>query len=143
MALEAGLIALAATGANTVVTAMATDAWNSIRSGFARLLGRGDAEATAEVERQLEEARRELERLDGAARDQATADRRAAWRAALADLLASDPQAASLLTDFLTMAGASPPSQSAGSIRQNAVATGDAQQVVQGSGTQSITFGKG
>jgi hypothetical protein len=42
MPLEAALIALAALAGNTVVTAAVTDAWESARKGFARLLGRGD-----------------------------------------------------------------------------------------------------
>lgn len=141
MALEAGLAALVATGANAVVAAMATDAWGTIRSGFARMLGHGDANRTVELERQLEDARGELERLEGAARDRAAADQETAWRTALTDLLTDQPQTVSSLVEFLTMAGVSVPAQSGTSITQHAVAAGDAQQVVQGSGTQSVTFG--
>ena len=42
MPLAEALVALAALAGNTVVTAAVTDAWESTRKGFARLLGRGD-----------------------------------------------------------------------------------------------------
>lgn len=141
MALEAGLAALAAAGANAVVTAMATDAWEAVRSGFARLLGRGQPQSTATVERQLEELRAQLERLEGEARDRAIADQQAAWSTALGGLLREEPQAKEVLSALLATAAAAAPAQPVASVTQYATATGDAQQVVMGSGTQSVTFG--
>ena len=47
------LAALAALAGNTVVTAAATDAWESARKGFARLLGRGDPDKTQRAEERL------------------------------------------------------------------------------------------
>lgn len=141
MALEAGLAALAAAGANAVVTAMATDAWEAVRSGFARLLGRGQPQSTATLERRLEEVRAELERLEGEARDRAVADQEAAWCTALTGVLSDEPRAREMLSALLATAAASAPTRPIASVTQYAAATGDAQQVVQGSGTQSITFG--
>lgn len=138
MAVGAELAALAAAGGSTLVTAMATDAWAVIRNGFARLLGGGEPDRIAALERALEEARVELEGLSETARPQAAADQAAAWREALAELLTDQPQAAAALAELLAQAGG--PAAS-GSVTQYVVATGDAQQAVQGHGVQSVTFG--
>ncbi|WP_433919512.1 hypothetical protein OIE50_33640 [Streptomyces canus] len=62
-----GLIAVAAAGGGAIVQAAGTDAWAGIRSGVARILGRGEAgREQAELER-LDQTRAELESAgDGA-----------------------------------------------------------------------------
>lgn len=139
MAAGVEVAALAAAGGTTLVTAMATDAWAVIRSGFARLPGRGEPDRIATLERALDEARAELAVLPDAARQQAAADQAAAWHAALAELLTDQPQAAAALAELLAQAGGPAPAD--GTVTQYAVATGDAQQAVQGHGVQSVTFG--
>jgi hypothetical protein len=141
MALEAELMTLAATGSNALIAAMATDAWGAVRSGFARLLGRGEPEHTAAFEHKLEEINAKLEQLEGATRQRAATDQEAAWRTALTELLTEQPQAAASLTELLVQAGVSMPQQPGPSVVQHVVAAGDAQQAVLGSGTQSVTFG--
>jgi hypothetical protein len=140
MALEAALAALAATGGSALVAAMATDAWNSIRAGFARLLGSGEPTRVAALEDRLEAARAELERMEGADLLRARADQESLWRGELADLLTGQPHVAESLTELLNRVRASLQSESSTPVTQYAVASGDAQQVVQGHGIQSITF---
>jgi hypothetical protein len=139
MAAGPELAALAAAGGTTLVTAMATDAWAVIRSGFARLLGRGEPDRISALECALEAARTELAGLPETARQQAVADQAAVWRGMLAELLTDRPQATAALAELLAQAGGPAPAD--GSVTQYAVATGDAQQAVQGHGVQSVTFG--
>jgi hypothetical protein len=139
MPLDPALAALTTAGASAVVAAMATDAWRSVRSGVARLLGRGQPDRVAALERELEESRADLERLEGDARQRAATSKEAALRSALAELLTEQPQSREALVELLTLAYAGNPSVS--TVTQFATATDDAQQVVQGSGVQSINFG--
>lgn len=141
MALEAALAALAATGGSALVAAMATDAWDSIRAGFASLLGRGEPARVAILKDRLENARAELGRLDGADLLRARADQESLWCGELTDLLADQPHVAESLAELLDRVRTSLQSASNPSVSQYAVASGDAQQVVQGHGIQSITFG--
>jgi hypothetical protein len=140
MALEAALAALAATGGSALVTAMATDTWNSIRAGFARLLGHGEPAQVAAFESRLEAARAELELLEGANLLRTRADQESLWRGELASLLTDHPHLAESLAELLDEVRASlQPSSTP--VTQYAVAHGNAQQVIQGHGIQSVTFG--
>src|SRR5215470_2089064 len=140
MALEAALAALAVTGGSALVTAMATDAWNSIRAGFARLLGHGEPAQVAALENRMEAARAELEHLEGADLLRARADQESLWRGELASLLTDHPHLAESLAELLDRARASL-QRSSTPVTQYAVASGDAQQAIQGHGIQSVTFG--
>ena len=91
MPLDAALIALAALAGNTVVTAAVTDAWESARKGFARLLGRGDPDRTKAIERRLEDTREQLTEATGADLERTRAALEAQWVTRLADLLEDDP----------------------------------------------------
>ena len=93
MPLDAALIALAALAGNTVVTAAVTDAWESARKGFARLLGRGDPDEDQLAEERLEETHDQLAEAGGADLEQARAALAAQWVTRLADLLEEDPGA--------------------------------------------------
>lgn len=84
------LMALAGLAGRTIVTAAATDAWESVRGKIARLLGCGDAERTKVAESRLEQTR---EQLSAAGADEervhaALADR---WTGRVADLLEDVP----------------------------------------------------
>jgi hypothetical protein len=95
------LVSLAGTAGQAVVTAAATDAWGTLRAGIARLLGRGDRDTTAAVERRLDDTGRELAETAQADLVVAQARVAAAWQARLADLLEDDPQAVAPLQVLL------------------------------------------
>jgi hypothetical protein len=90
MPLVAALVALAALAGNTVVTAAVTDAWEAARTGFARLLGRGDPDKTKAAERRLEETHDQLAQATGADLERVRAALEAQWTTRLADLLEDD-----------------------------------------------------
>jgi hypothetical protein len=91
MPLEAALIALAALAGNTVVTAAVTDAWESTRKGFARLLGRGDPAKAKLAEERLAETHDRLAQTTGADMEQVRAALEAQWVTRMRDLLEEDP----------------------------------------------------
>ena len=91
--LAGALITLAAQAGWTVVAAAATDAWDTARSGFAQLLGHGDAKRIRLAEQRLDETR---EQLTGAARTNTEETRTVLaerWAGRLADLLEEQPDA--------------------------------------------------
>jgi hypothetical protein len=85
------LVTLAEAAGQAVVTAAATDAWAKFKAGIARLLGRGDKERVAAVERRLEDTRRELAGTGQAELTAVQARLAAAWQTRLADLVEDDP----------------------------------------------------
>jgi len=92
MAAEEALLSLASTAGQAIVTAAVTDAWESVKSRFARLLGRGDQKRTDLAESRLEQAREELA---GVPADQMEAMQErvaVAWRTRLLDLLEEHPE---------------------------------------------------
>jgi hypothetical protein len=91
MPLVAALMALATLAGNTVVTAAMTDAWESARKGFARLLGRGDSDKTKLAERRLAETHDQLANAKGADLDRVRAGLQAQWVTRMTDLLEEDP----------------------------------------------------
>jgi hypothetical protein len=93
MVLIEGLLALASLAGRTVVGAAATDAWETAKRGFARLLGRGDPKQEQLAERRLEETREQLTVLEGADLEQASAALAQRWADRLADLLEEHPDA--------------------------------------------------
>ena len=93
MPLAETLIALAALTGNTVVTAAVTDAWESARKGFARLLGRGDPAKTKLAEERLTETADQLTEATGADVEPVRAALEAQWVTRMRDLLEEDPGA--------------------------------------------------
>lgn len=85
------LIALAALAGNTVVVAATTDAWEAVKSKFARLLGRGDPDKTKAAERRLEQTHDQLTSAAGADLVRVRAALEAQWVTRLTDLLEDDP----------------------------------------------------
>jgi hypothetical protein len=85
------LIALAALAGNTVVAAATTDAWETARHKFARLLGRGDPKKEQLAEKRLDETRQQLEGVTGQELQKTQADLEKAWQVRMADLLEEDP----------------------------------------------------
>jgi hypothetical protein len=93
MPLAEAVVALAALAGNTVVTAAVTDAWESARQGFARLLGRGDPAKTKLAGERLAETRDRLTQAAGEDAEQARAALEAQWVTRMRDLLEEDPGA--------------------------------------------------
>jgi hypothetical protein len=91
MPLEAALIALAALAGNTVVTAAVTDAWESARKGFARLLGRGDPAKTKLAEERLAETHDQFAEATRTDVERVRAVLEAQWVTRMRDLLEEDP----------------------------------------------------
>jgi hypothetical protein len=86
------LMALAQFAGQTVAAAALTDVWESARTRFARLLGRGDARKTETAGRWLTQTHEQLAAAppgDVAAARGAQAER---WTGRFADLLDEDPQ---------------------------------------------------
>lgn len=92
MAVEEALISLASTAAQTVVTAVATDAWEAVKRGFARLLGRGDLSRTELAERRLEQVREDLTGAPGDELEGVRDRQIATWQTRLLDVLEEHPE---------------------------------------------------
>jgi hypothetical protein len=87
------LLVLAQFAGQTVAAAAVTDAWESARGKFARLLGRGDARRTDAAAGWLAEAR-DLLTAPGGDTEAARAGMAQRWAGRFADLLDEDPGAA-------------------------------------------------
>jgi len=137
--------ALAASAGGALVQAMATDAWETCRERAARLLGRGEPQEVARQEARLERAREELAEVaaerpeDG---ERAAARQAAAWQTRFEDLLEDSPEQEQHLRDLVTFLQEQPSAvnAAAGQVTVHATASGNAQQAVQGQGTQHNTF---
>lgn len=92
MALDGGMLALAAVAGQTVVAAAVTDAWESAKRGFARLLGRGDPERTGLAEQRLEQSHEQLMAVPAADLELAQAQLAPTWQTRLFDLLEENPE---------------------------------------------------
>ncbi|MGH3887065.1 MAG: hypothetical protein ACRDSZ_10955 [Pseudonocardiaceae bacterium] len=96
------LAALAAAGGTAVVGAMATDAWESARSGVARLLGRGaDPHRQEIIKAQLDEDAALLERVGDAEREMVRQELEPVWRRRLATYLDQHPEAVEELRELV------------------------------------------
>ncbi|MFB8090374.1 hypothetical protein [Streptomyces sp. NPDC055992] len=89
-----GLVAVAAAGGGAVVQAAATDAWNGVRGGLARIFGRGDAgREQAELER-LDQTRAVLAAAqEGEEAQRVQIAQVARWQTRLETLLEELPEA--------------------------------------------------
>lgn len=93
------VVALASSGAGTLMTLMVTDGWARVKDGFATLFGRGgDKDA---IGAELEASRGQLVAARAAGDTQGAADVQAEWRARLRRLLERDPEAASMLAELV------------------------------------------
>lgn len=142
------LAVLAATAGAGLVQAMATDAWQQCRERVSRLLGRGDALEEARQGVRLDRVREEL--IEAAAvgddeGEQAGARQASAWRTRFEDLLEDAPHHEQPLRELLEFFREQAPAShaSADTVNVHAHASGQAQQAVQGQGTQHNTFGSG
>jgi hypothetical protein len=84
---------LAAAGATALVGAMATDAWQAARAGFAKLFGRGDRRQQELADRRLDQAGAQVAQADHNNQDHVRGELLAAWQVRLQDLLDEHPDA--------------------------------------------------
>jgi hypothetical protein len=136
--MEAELVALASSGASTLVALMATDAWGQAKRAVASLLAHSRPEAVPVIEGELEESRRELaaarDRHDGEAEEELVAQ----WKGRLRRLLVTDPDIASALRAVVDEleASASRLNLRTRSIKMDAKASGHGRVYQQGQGVQ-------
>ncbi|MFJ8026316.1 hypothetical protein [Streptomyces sp. NPDC096311] len=136
------LLALAAAGGGAVVQAAGTDAWNGVRAGIARMLGRGEA---AREQGELERLDRTQAVLEVSNEDEIEHVRKAqaaVWQNRLEMLLEELPEAqrqrtAAELRALIEQAGAGGGSQS---VHNDFSGSTFEKSAVQGSGTQHNTF---
>ncbi|MBD3140731.1 hypothetical protein [Microbispora bryophytorum] len=98
--MEAELMALASSGAATLVGLMVSDAWTEVKDGIARMLARG--RATEQVAHDLDVSRAELLQVGGSRDGQLLAAVEGEWRARLQELLQAEPALAEDLRRLLT-----------------------------------------
>lgn len=91
------LLGLATAAAAALVQAAATDTWRVARTGFVRLLGRGDRQREALTERRLDALATSVEQEPAAQRDEVRRRLLPAWQTRLADLIEEDPAVADAL----------------------------------------------
>jgi hypothetical protein len=87
------LMALASVAGRTVVSAAATDGWETARHGFAKLLGRGNSKQVQLAEQRLADTRKELAAAVGPEWEEIRSALAAQWATRLADLLEEHPDA--------------------------------------------------
>jgi hypothetical protein len=136
--MEAELVALASSGASTLVTLMATDAWEQAKRAITSLFARSRPDAVPIIEGELEESRRELVAAHDRRDEQAEQELVAQWQGRLRRLLATDPDAASVLRAVVDEleASASRLSLHTKSIKMDAKASGHGRVYQQGQGVQ-------
>jgi hypothetical protein len=87
------LMALTSLAGRMVVATAATDAWQTCKRRFARLLGHGDPAQIQLAEQRLEQTREQLAGAEGADLERVGVALEAQWATRLADLLQDDPAA--------------------------------------------------
>ncbi len=92
---------LAAAGGTALVGAAATDAWQTARSGFARLLGRGDGNRELTVATRLDHMAARLTEQSDREREQVRQELVTAWTARLSDFLEERPELATELRELI------------------------------------------
>jgi len=101
IAMDAELFALASTASTTVVTLLATDAWEKAKNALGTLWRRVHPERAATIEAELVDARTELLAAHAAGDQQTEQDLVAEWRGRLQRLLTADPRLADELRRLL------------------------------------------
>lgn len=92
--MDPATLALASAFGTAVVSAMATDAWQSTRARIVAIASRIRPDTADSLARTLEEQRISLLQIPEAEREQATNQLYVSWRSYFLDLLRSDPSGA-------------------------------------------------
>ncbi|MFF2542561.1 hypothetical protein ACFVUY_08350 [Kitasatospora sp. NPDC058063] len=98
------IIPLASSAAQALVDAATTDAWQAIRSGFLRLIGRGDPQRDQVAAHRLDDTAAQLEQADEEHQEQVREALLATWCTRLADLLEERPDVAEDLRNLVQQA---------------------------------------
>jgi hypothetical protein len=133
---EPELAALASTAGTTVVTLMATDAWERTRDGIAALWRRVHPERPDTVTGELDAAREDLASAQSDGDEDAVDDLQAAWRSRFRRLLREQPEVAGELRRLLNELA--PDEAPARTVTQHATASGQAR-IYQAGGDQHIS----
>jgi hypothetical protein len=99
-------------GATTLASAMATDAWGKVKEGFSHLFGRGDPDREKLAAERLEQGMIALTEADLAEIPRVRDDIASAWEVRLKDLIMEYPDAAYGLRDLLAQVAPLIPSES-------------------------------
>lgn len=135
--MNAGIVAkLAIEAGSALVDAMATDSWQAVRSGFARLFGRLVHPRHDAIMARMDDNAAALEGTGQGERDQSRRDLAVEWRGLLADLMADHPEILDEMRTLLTQVRALPPANEVWSQRN--VARGHATQYVVGGGSLHV-----
>jgi len=113
MPLAEDLMALASLAGQTVVAAAVTDGWEGVKRGFAKLLGRGNADRAELMERRLDQTRHQLMGATDAELEQVGAVLEGQWVTRLTDLLEEDPDAEANLRALVAAVQANLPTAAA------------------------------
>lgn len=138
--LEDMLAELAKAGGSAIVAAMATDAWQTAKSGVTRLLGRGDKRREHSVEMALDE---DATMLEGASDDTdlVRAELAPVWGRRLAVLLEENPGVAGELRELVQRVRTELPTVRQAWLQQYNTATAGGTVIAhQGSGGQHINY---
>ncbi|MCP2314146.1 hypothetical protein [Kitasatospora paracochleata] len=124
------LLELAAAGGTAIVSAAATDFWQSTKGSVARLFGRGDDRDEQRVSVQLERIPLELDQVSGPQQERIRTALQGRWTEKLAELLEENPELEDDLRALVEAVRAAVPIP-----QQSYVQTNNAY----GSATQNIT----
>ncbi|MFI9393373.1 hypothetical protein ACIG53_21090 [Streptomyces bauhiniae] len=136
------LLALAASGGGAIVQAAGTDAWNGVRSGIARALGRGEAaRENSELER-LDRTRAVLEAASEGEAERVQAAQAAVWQSRLEILLEELPetQRQQVAEEIRTVIEQVAAARKEAPVHNDFSNAKFEKSAVQGSGTQHNTF---
>lgn len=96
------LIALASAGGTAVVSAMATDGWNTLRSGVVTLWRQFRPDSADELERDLDTTRSTLLGTPASEAEQVRRALQSAWQGRMLTLFLEDPTSAAEFEDLLS-----------------------------------------
>ncbi|WP_436774346.1 hypothetical protein [Yinghuangia sp. YIM S09857] len=137
--MDPAVVALASSGATTLVGVMVTDAWVQARGRFARWFGGADPQAVDAAGEELDACREELVAAQAAGELEVAQDVEAEWRGRLRRRLAADPEARAELRALVEEL--SPGASVVGDDGvANSVTGGSQQTVIQGRDFSDVTF---
>jgi hypothetical protein len=140
VAVDEALLSLASLAGRTVAAAAASDGWEAVKRGLARLFGRGDAARAGVAERRLEQAREELAGVPAGELEVARDRVAAAWQTRLLDLLEEHPEIAGELRALVDQSRAQLPAGSVSAAGYGVAAGRDVNVGASGGGVAAVTI---
>ncbi|WP_051969484.1 hypothetical protein [Kitasatospora azatica] len=133
--MEQELASLAMAGATTIVSAMATGAWEAARTGIVQLFRRRGQDPAA-IEARLDDDAAEVAREED--RDAARQDLVGSWRRRLATLLREHPEAEAELRALMEALSKELPQNAQNWVQNNSAENGGQVNATQGGGTINV-----